>query len=273
VVTLVDLLVASVIIAAHEASHLALARAYGVPGTISISTRFILLVAQTDVTGAWMLPRRRRFAIYLVGMATEVALAAVLVLVLPTLTPTGLAATFVRATVLSLGLGVLIQFNLWLRTDVYFVLQDLARCRNLYGDARRLLAHWVRLAVGRPGRPDPRAAMPAHERRAVTAYAPMLLTGVALMVAVFVLVTLPVLVRMVGLAVGDLAPDRSTVDHLDGAVSLLVLAFFHGAVVVLSVHKVRSFVRRRYGSRGGGTGHEASRGRSDEAVISRRRRS
>ena len=53
------------------------ARAAGVPGRMSLSTRLQFLVAETDVTGVWPSPRRVRLTVYLAGIAVNLALAVV----------------------------------------------------------------------------------------------------------------------------------------------------------------------------------------------------
>ncbi|MDG4819881.1 hypothetical protein O7628_30730 [Micromonospora sp. WMMD956] len=70
------------------------------------------------------------------------------------------------------------QFLVFMRTDVYFVLQDVAGARNLYADGAAYARWWLRRAARRPGR-DPSLALPARERRAVRWYALLLVVGTA----------------------------------------------------------------------------------------------
>jgi hypothetical protein len=56
---------------AHELAHLCTARAAGVPARISLSTRLQFLVAQTDVTGIWAVPRLQRVTVYLVDASAS----------------------------------------------------------------------------------------------------------------------------------------------------------------------------------------------------------
>jgi hypothetical protein len=205
VVLVVDAVIASLVIFLHELGHLLVARAYGVPGTITVSTRLTVLVAQTDVTGAWALPRRRRVLVYLAGTATDLLVAALCTLAAVPLDPAGTVATALRATVISLAMAAALQWAFFLRTDGYFLVQDLAGCRNLYGDATRLLKYGAARLARRAGATDPRAHLPARERRAVTLYAPFMAVGATLTVGLFVGVSLPLLVRLVLVAVGDVS--------------------------------------------------------------------
>jgi putative peptide zinc metalloprotease protein len=246
-VMLADVAVLSVVTFLHELSHLAVARAHGIAGRISISTRLTFLVAQTDVTGAWALPRRRRITIYLAGMATDLGLAAACILVLPSLDPAGLTATFVRSLVLTLAMSVLLEFTFFLRTDVYFLVQDLAKCRNLYGDARRLLAYWAGRCIRIASIPDPRTGLPRHEQRAVTSYAPLLAAGTLVTLGVFAAVTLPVSIRMIIMSTGHVTNglhSRSCTEVADGVLSLGLMAGLDGTLLALSLMKIGRTARR-----------------------------
>jgi putative peptide zinc metalloprotease protein len=110
--------------------HLTTARAAGVPGRISLSSRLQFLVAQTDVSGIWVRPRRTRFTVYLAGIAVNLAVAATAILLLAAVDPVGLPRRLLAATtVLSL---VMIPFQLmvFMRTDLYFLIQDLTGADN-----------------------------------------------------------------------------------------------------------------------------------------------
>ena len=61
----------------HECAHWLAARAVGVPARIRISRRLFFLAFETDLTGLWSVPRRRRFGAILAGMALDAAILAV----------------------------------------------------------------------------------------------------------------------------------------------------------------------------------------------------
>ncbi|AGL19085.1 hypothetical protein [Actinoplanes sp. N902-109] len=150
--------------AVHEGCHWLAARAEGVHATFSISRRLYLLVFETDLTRMWGLPRRRRFWPLLAGMAFDVAVlfAALLARQAAALgwwhpgEQTGrvlAAVTFIQIA------GILPQFFVFLRTDVYGVLviatgcfdlwqvTRLELCRRLHLDRAR---HRAQLAAAHP---------------------------------------------------------------------------------------------------------------------------
>ncbi|MFC1420636.1 DUF6879 family protein [Streptacidiphilus cavernicola] len=199
----------------HECAHLAVARAVGVPGRIRFGTRLQFLVLQTDISGIEFAPRRQRLTAYLAGMGFNLATAAVAVLLLAA-GPVGdhsLTRRLLSILVLWSLLPLTFELMVFLRTDVYFVLQDLTRCRDLYGDGRayaRYLAGAALRTVRRVGRsaagqalpprpqgdavavPDPSLGLPAGERRAVRLYSAVLVLGCGVCLGVMAAFTLPV---------------------------------------------------------------------------------
>lgn len=159
---------------AHELAHLVTARAAGVPGRMRLGTRLQFLVMQTDISGIELAPRRHRLTAYLSGIALNLSVASALVPVLAATDPVSTAHRLSAAALLLALMPLPFQLMVFTRTDVYFVLQDLTGCRDLYGDGlayaryrcRRLLrsrAHKGRTtrAPGCPGTSAGRSASTA----------------------------------------------------------------------------------------------------------------
>ncbi|MGE5156217.1 MAG: hypothetical protein ACM3JP_01835, partial [Betaproteobacteria bacterium] len=200
------------IIAAHEVAHLATARSAGVPGRMSLGTRLQFLVAQTDVSGIWAAPRRQRLIVYLAGPTVNLVVAAVAIMARAA-APPGTGVDRVAADLAMLALVLIApQFLLFMRTDLYFVLQDLTGCRNLYADGSAQIRWWARRARTRlrPGRrdanptgPDPSAGLAPGERRAVRLYAWLLAIGTTVCLAVAAGVSLPFAVALLSSAIAN----------------------------------------------------------------------
>ncbi|MGX1028355.1 hypothetical protein [Streptomyces sp. SAI-097] len=219
---------------AHELAHLVTARAAGVPGRMRLGTRLQFLVMQTDISGIELAPRRHRLTAYLAGIALNLSVASVLLLVLAA-TETGTTAHRLLAAALLLALLPLpFQCMVFTRTDLYFVLQDLTGCRDLYGDglayARyrfRRSVRWIRgvrsVRSARDDGPDPSARLPAHERRAVRVYSVVLVVGTAACLTFMAAVTLPVDIALLARAVRGLGPGHGLADNADAVAVLVVL--------------------------------------------------
>jgi putative peptide zinc metalloprotease protein len=215
------------LIGLHELGHLTTARAAGVPARVSLSTRLQFLAAQTDVSGIWAAPRRARMTVYLAGIAVNLLIAAICVLIQGLAGPAGLTRQLLAAAALESLLLVPVQLLIFMRTDVYFLVQDIAGCANLYADGSahvRYLARRMWGAIRRTGRsaPSPADALSSRERRAVHAYSWLLLSGTAVSIAVAACITIPAAIALLTHAAGELA-SGSPADTSDGAVAFLVI--------------------------------------------------
>ncbi|MFF5295981.1 M50 family metallopeptidase [Paractinoplanes globisporus] len=237
------------IIGLHELGHLATARAVGVPGRMSLSTRLLFLAAQTDVSGIWAAPRWTRIVVYLSGIAVNLAVAAAGVLVRVWAAPGTLPDRLAAVTTMTALVLLVSQFFVFMRTDLYFVLQDLSGCRNLFADGSAYALWWARLRRG----PDPSPALPARERRAVRWYTVLLVVGSAISLGVAFTVTVPVAVTLIADAVTSLAHPATAAARLDAAITITLIGGFwivwgrswwarHGG-------RVRSYARRRLAGR------------------------
>jgi len=222
----VDAAIAWTIVALHELSHLASARAAGAPARITLSTRLQFLTAQTDVSGVWAAPRRTRMTVYLAGMSTDVCNAGTCLLILGLADPHGLVRRLLAVAVAEALLALPLEFMVFMRTDIYFVLQDLTGCANLYADGSAYLRHLTgrvmrHVGRGRPPGPDPSSGYPPRQRRAVRAYSAALLAGTAVCLAVELAVSAPALITLIVRAAGELT--GGVLAMLDGSAALAIL--------------------------------------------------
>ncbi|WTC16733.1 hypothetical protein OH709_12945 [Streptomyces cellulosae] len=230
---------------AHELAHLVTARAAGVPGRMRLGTRLQFLVMQTDISGIELAPRRHRLTAYLSGIALNLSVASALV---PVLAATGPASTAHRLSAAALLLALMplpFQLMVFTRTDVYFVLQDLTGCRDLYGDGLAYARYRCRRLLrsrAHKGEDDPSARLPRHERRAVRVYSVVLVVGTAVCLAFMAAVTLPLDIALLARAVRGLAPGNTPAGYADSAAVLVTLG---GVNVLWLVTKWRDHRSRR----------------------------
>jgi putative peptide zinc metalloprotease protein len=248
----VDAAIAWTLILMHELAHLATARAAGAPARITLSTRLQFLVAQTDVSGVWAAPRRTRMTVYLAGMAANVCTAAICLLILSLASPHGLVRTLLAVAVAETLLAMVTQFMVFMRTDVYFVLQDLTGCANLYADGASYLRYLGRQAIRHRGHtagpmPDPSGGYPPAQRRAVRIYSLVLVAGTATCLAVELVTSLPALITLLARAAAETGGTPGAA--LDGSAALAILLAWQILWASRWWHRhqrqVRSITRRR----------------------------
>jgi putative peptide zinc metalloprotease protein len=212
------------LILVHEAAHLITARAAGVPGRVEFGTRLQFLVAQTNVTGIWAAPLRHRLAVYSAGMRTDLAIGAFALLGSTRLAPGGVPHRLALVVAVLAATGLIVQLLIFMRTDVYFIVQDLTGSRNLYGDSAAYARYLVRRAASllRPrDLANPLAALDNRERRTVQGYTVLLVAGTAVCLAYAAVVLVPFAAGLVLGAVAGIASGRPAA-VLDGAVVLAV---------------------------------------------------
>jgi hypothetical protein len=120
----------------HEGAHWLAARVQGVPARIAVSRRWYFLVLQTDMTGIWALPRTRRLSPLLAGMACDtirlaVLLAARIAADAGVWHPSSLISRLIMAVIATTLAGLVFQFFIFLRTDIYALLITWLGCLNL----------------------------------------------------------------------------------------------------------------------------------------------
>jgi putative peptide zinc metalloprotease protein len=242
VVIVVNTAIFLVAIGLHEGAHLVAARSLGIPAQITLGTRLYNLVAQTNVSGLWSLPRRCRYRAYVAGMLWDLGLASVCIVALVLAPVPATVAGVLSALVLMIAVGTLLQLQLFMRTDVYFIAADLLRARNLFEDATVYLAAWARrtLALLRLWPADvggdPLVQLDAHERRVVKGYAWFMIAGTLVAVCVFAIFVLPVIVVLLARATNSIIRGVADGDIgmvVDGGVTWLIEGGFQVVFLVV----------------------------------------
>jgi len=118
--------------------------------------RLYYLVAETRLDSLLSVPRRRRYLPFLAGLLSDAVVIAAATLLAAWLRAldapvwtSGLALAVAFITVLR----VVWQFQLYLRTDLYYVAATMLRCTDLQAATKSLIAALYRRALRRPARP------------------------------------------------------------------------------------------------------------------------
>ncbi|ODH00731.1 hypothetical protein A4S05_32095 [Nostoc sp. KVJ20] len=190
-------------IALHELAHLAAARSLDLPVRISLSTRLHNLVVQTDVSSLWSVPRRYRYRVYLAGIVWELIFCSTALIVLAYIPLISLVKGLIKALILTQFFGITWQFYFYMRTDIYFVIQDLLRCHNLFTDSLNYLKFCVqktnRLVFKKRFEKsivNPLINVPIQEKKKIIAYSWLVLIGSLISLCVFFTYNLPILIKL-----------------------------------------------------------------------------
>jgi hypothetical protein len=126
----------------HELGHMLAAARHGIASRLGFGTRLWTIVVEVDLTGLLSLPRSWRYVPLLAGLGADVFSVSVMFVTLAALAH-GHANSdlihLIQALVMQTVLIMLWQTNVFLRTDLYFVLCTWLGFPDLDRDARRYL--------------------------------------------------------------------------------------------------------------------------------------
>lgn len=236
---LVISLIACLLIFLHECAHLLAARGVGVRARMRVNIRYIVIVAETEMTGLWGHAPAKRYFPYLAGMAWDCLLIATALLVQLATEPDSFVHDCAQLVVLLLVLGILSQFMVFLRTDLYFVLGNATHSADLARSGRLFLRKLWRKDD------DTREAwrrLPVTERRAAAWFGATYAIGIAAMTFVMIIYSLPGGYTALSMAARQVSANPVlSVPFWDGAIILLLA----GARLLLYVKGTRTAYRER----------------------------
>lgn len=186
-----------VILFLHEMAHLVAARALGVSCRMGISNRMWMLVAETDMTGIWGVPRNQRYLPFLAGPLLDTVSAAILTLVFLAqkhgwIVMSPVVFQLGQALLLNYLLGLLWQCYFFMRTDYYYVIANFFRCKSLMKDTEVFVRNQLARVIRRVRKVE-QSHIPARERRIIRLYAILWLVGRTAALGSLILITLPLM--------------------------------------------------------------------------------
>ncbi len=181
---------------AHELGHLVAARAQGVKSRMGVSNRLWDLVAETDLTGLWAVPKNKRYLPMLAGILVDAVSGSALIIVelayenhLIAFSP--FALRLVRALAISYLLRMLWECFMFVRTDVYYVIATIFNCKNLLADTEVFLKNQASRFIRRIKSAD-QSAIPASEMSVIKIYSVIWLAGRIWALLMLFWVTIPI---------------------------------------------------------------------------------
>lgn len=210
----------------HEAFHTLAGRRLGLPSRLGISNRYLYIVFETRMNGLLSVPREKRYLPFVAGMVCDVVVLALLGLTAHlTRTPDGtlsVVGEIAMAFAFTVVMRIVWQFQLYLRTDLYYVFATALRCHDLHDASTALLRNRVWRLLGRPHKVVDEERWSAHDRAAGRWYGPFVAGGVVVMLLLTVLGSLPVVLGYFGIVAAHLGSGRVDLYFWDAVLSLVV---------------------------------------------------
>lgn len=183
----------------HEFAHAVVARSAGLPARLAIGNLMYTIVAQTDITGIWMAPKRKRYLAFMSGTIVDLVAASAIVDLIyaenrgwVSLNQTWLMP-LLNAFLFTYAMRISFQLLFYLRTDIYYVVSTAMSCKSLMSDTETFLRNQVFKALRRPHRVVDQSGIPARELKRIHVYAAFYAIGRVFWIAVLSTFYLPLL--------------------------------------------------------------------------------
>ncbi len=182
--------------ALHELGHMMAAASRGVTSRLGWGNRLWNIVAEADLSGLHAVPKKERYLPLMAGMLVDVLNIAAITLLIKALMIEGshpFIINIFQALILQILITLSWQFNVFLKTDVYYVLCTYCNYPNLDSEARVYLREKLyQLSLGRAGA---KSHTDYHHLSAVRAFAAVWVAGRLASLAFLFLVVIPTVLR------------------------------------------------------------------------------
>jgi hypothetical protein len=247
----------------HEAFHILAGRRLGLPSRLGVSNRLTYIVFETQLNGLMSVPRRARYLPFLAGMLCDCVVFCSLGLVAELTAGSGgsfsLAGRICLALAFTVVMRIFWQFQLYLRTDLYYVFATALNCYDLHDASSALLRNRIWRALrGRPGsrlgsrlggrlgrRLVDEQQWTEHDRRVGTFYGPFIALGILVMAAITVFGSYPVVHEYLLIIARGFATGPRAAPFWDACVSLTFNIAQVAALIALWHRKRRALADRR----------------------------
>ncbi|MBT2644594.1 hypothetical protein J7I80_20470 [Bacillus sp. ISL-41] len=168
------LLISFFLVILHEFGHVLAVRSEGLPAKIEVGNRLFFVVLETDMSQVWKLPAEKRNKLYLAGMNFDLAVLFLALAAQIFVSDSTITMGLLKLVVLDTFIRLIYQTAVFMKTDLYYVIENLTGCYNLMENGRNFLARWL------PFLRVPETETFAGEEKFVRRYAGFYLAGVLL---------------------------------------------------------------------------------------------
>ncbi|MEV6235441.1 hypothetical protein [Lentzea sp. NPDC051838] len=210
----------------HEGFHTLAGRRLGLPSKLGMSNRFMYIVFETRMNGLFSVESRKRYLPFLSGMLADVVVLGLLGLLAHVTRDASGALSLTGRVAIALGFTVVMrliwQFQLYLRTDLYYVFSTALRCHDLHDAAVTLLRNRMWRALRRPERVVDESQWTEHDRKAGRWYGPFVLLGIVVMLGLAIFGSIPIVLQYVEIIGRNLGSGHLDLYFWDAVVSLVI---------------------------------------------------
>jgi putative peptide zinc metalloprotease protein len=207
-------LIGGVLALIHEMGHILSIRSYNLPTKLTVGHRLFLVVLETDLSLGWKLSSRQRITLYLSGICFDnvlLFLALLIQLLIPNTTE--VYQSLLAFIVLDIVIRFIYQCCVYMKTDFYYVLENLTGSHNLMENAKALLLKRREAITIFKG-----------EKRIIYTYSVFYLLGIILSIALLIFYYLPQVIYALLKIVPGFQEPVGSIPFLDSVFVVLQIA-------------------------------------------------
>lgn len=172
----------------HEFGHVLAMRANNLPTKLGIGHRLFLVVLETDMGSVWKLPSKDRNVLYLAGICFDtVIISFALITQLIFSNGPGVFLGIMQIVVLDTFIRMVYQCCVYMKTDLYYVIENVSGCYNLMENAQHTIRKW--LPFKKPSQSN--GVVFEGEKKTVFVYSIFYFVGVFLTVTLYAIFYIP----------------------------------------------------------------------------------
>jgi putative peptide zinc metalloprotease protein len=172
----------------HEFGHVLAMRAFNLPTKLEIGHRMFFVVLLTDMSPVWRLTPKDRNVLFLAGLCFDTVLLSIsLILQLVVPNHQWLLMGLMNLAVFDILLRMLFQCCIYMKTDLYFVFENISGCYNLMENTKQTIRQ--RFSFLKPTASE--EVIFSGEKKTVFIYSLFYLLGIILTVVLYFMYYIP----------------------------------------------------------------------------------
>ncbi|MGP4108663.1 PqqD family protein [Virgibacillus sp. L01] len=219
----------------HEIGHILAVRSHGLPAKLDVGHRLLFVVFQTDLSPAWKLSPKQRNVLYLAGICFDqfmILIAFILKLSFPE--ANSLFIGILGIVILDIFIKTIYQCCFYMKTDIYYLCENLTGCYNLMENGRQYLSRWLPFI-----KQDSTTETFEDEAKFVRMYSVFYICGILLTFSIFIIYFIPQAYYAYSQTLPELLHPGGNPYFWD-AVVFLGQTILMGSLLIYSWHKSNS---------------------------------
>ena len=237
---LVFLSISFLLVLVHEIGHVLAVRAEGLPTRIELGHRLFFIVLETDMSRVWSLQPEKRYRLYLAGMYFDAFVMFMALIVQLIFAEYTFVVGIAKMVVFSTFIRFIYQLCVYMKTDLYYVLENLSGCYNLMESGQSFLKRWIPYI-----KTDKKSPVFKSEEKWVRPYAVFYLLGVIITIAITAFYNVPLIVHAGILVMPGFIEPATSVLFWDAVVFFLQFILMFGLLAYSYTKKYRESHQRQ----------------------------